>query len=228
MERDPSGGCANRELAESPLADRVEWATFSILSTAGRLDEEGFMDRIYSSLPRAQAPDEELVRACLSAYAQHRRARPLGTERTSRRASEDHARMIAACWPTTAIGLDYGSGSAGASRQRADRVGTARRPAARRRAAGLSAARDCAPGRALGAVDVIWYVRGQARLPLRGRVDRHARRRGAAPWRDASRPGSSRPASSSFPAERDELVRFKLERSPWLRARGRSARTGTS
>src|SRR6185369_16938623 len=27
------------DLAEQPLADRVEWATFTILSTAGRLDE---------------------------------------------------------------------------------------------------------------------------------------------------------------------------------------------
>ncbi|MGZ8563773.1 MAG: hypothetical protein ACXWWU_09155, partial [Candidatus Limnocylindria bacterium] len=29
------------ELSETPLADRVEWATFSILTTAGRLDENG-------------------------------------------------------------------------------------------------------------------------------------------------------------------------------------------
>ena len=57
------------ELAESPLADRVEWSTFSILSTAGRLDEQGFLDRIYALFPGLDSPDEELVRACLAAYA---------------------------------------------------------------------------------------------------------------------------------------------------------------
>jgi hypothetical protein len=55
-------------LAERPLADRVEWATWSILSTAGRIDEAGFLDRIYRLFPGLQAPDEELVRACLAAY----------------------------------------------------------------------------------------------------------------------------------------------------------------
>ena len=56
------------ELAERPLADRVEWATWSILSTAGRIDETGFFDRIYRLFPGLQAPDEELVRACLASY----------------------------------------------------------------------------------------------------------------------------------------------------------------
>jgi hypothetical protein len=54
------------ELDEAPLADRVEWATFSILTTAGRLDENGFLERIYVLFPGLEAPDEELVRACLA------------------------------------------------------------------------------------------------------------------------------------------------------------------
>src|SRR3990170_2879828 len=57
------------ELAESPLADRVEWAAVSILATAGRLDEAAFLERVYALFPGLQAPDEELVRACLAAYA---------------------------------------------------------------------------------------------------------------------------------------------------------------
>ena len=38
----------------APLADRVEWATWSILSTAGRIDEAGLLRPHLPALPRAR------------------------------------------------------------------------------------------------------------------------------------------------------------------------------
>src|SRR5690606_13393194 len=58
-EQHPQWWLRDPELAEAPLADRVEWATWSILSTAGRLDEPAFFDQVYRSFPGLQAPDEE-------------------------------------------------------------------------------------------------------------------------------------------------------------------------
>ena len=54
--------------AAVPLADRVEWAVFSLLSTAGRLSEAAFFDRIARLFTGHDLPDEALVRACLASY----------------------------------------------------------------------------------------------------------------------------------------------------------------
>ena len=69
--QNPSWWLREPELsADGTLADRVEWATFSLLTTAGRLDEVSFLDRIYALFPGIASPDEELIRACLAAYAE--------------------------------------------------------------------------------------------------------------------------------------------------------------
>ncbi len=59
-----------RDVAASalPLADRVEWAVFSLLSTSGGLSESAFFDRIATVFRGHDAPDEALVRACLESY----------------------------------------------------------------------------------------------------------------------------------------------------------------
>ena len=54
--------------AALPLADRVEWAVFSLLSTSGGLSEAAFFDRIAGMFQGHDAPDESLVRACLESY----------------------------------------------------------------------------------------------------------------------------------------------------------------
>ena len=51
-----------------PLADRVEWAVYSLLSTAGPLSEAAFLDRIAGLFTGPDLPDEALVRACLDSY----------------------------------------------------------------------------------------------------------------------------------------------------------------
>ena len=58
-------GC---EEGAAPLADRVEWAVFSLLSTAGPLSEAAFFERIATLFSGHDLPDEGLVRACLDSY----------------------------------------------------------------------------------------------------------------------------------------------------------------
>ena len=62
------GDARDREAAAVPLADRVEWAVYSLLSTAGRLAETAFFERIAALFAGHDLPDETLVRACLASY----------------------------------------------------------------------------------------------------------------------------------------------------------------
>lgn len=58
----------DRDGAAPPLADRVEWAVFSLLSTGGHLSESAFYERIATMFTGHDLPDETLVRACLESY----------------------------------------------------------------------------------------------------------------------------------------------------------------
>jgi hypothetical protein len=72
------------------------------------------------------------------------------------------------------------------------------------------------PGDALGAVDALWYVRG--RLVFLFEVEWTAMLGSAVLDRGRQIPPSEQQARFLvIPAERTELVRLKLERSPWLR-----------
>ena len=62
------GERADRESASIPLADRVEWAVYSLLSTAGPIAETAFFERVAALFPGHDLPDETLVRACLASY----------------------------------------------------------------------------------------------------------------------------------------------------------------
>ncbi len=59
---------AEIDAARLPLADRVEWAAFSLLTTSGGMSEQSFFDRVTSMFGGADTPDEEIVQACLEAY----------------------------------------------------------------------------------------------------------------------------------------------------------------
>ncbi len=212
----PSWWLREPELAERPLADRVEWAVWSILSTAGRIDEQGFLERIYRLFPGLQAPDEDLVRACLAAYVAPGELGSLGTNDDAAGRADDHARVIATL-------VDY-----------AHRLGLRAWVASRehdRRFEGSTLAGRLtdeerrvylplvirAPGEALGAVDVIWYVRG--RLSFLFEVEWTAMVGEAVLDRGRQIPvGKEQARFLVIPAERSDLVRLKLERSPWLRA----------
>ena len=204
------------DLAEQPLADRVEWATFSILSTAGRLDEPTFLDRIYRHFPGLQAPDEELVRACLAAYARPSESGQLHTDEQLSTRFDDHSRLLAQV-------ADYGHRlglRVWLSRREHDKVVDGRplieHLADDERRAYLPLIIR-APGEALSAVDAIWYVRGRFAFLLE--VEWTAMLGEAVLRRGREIPPSEHQARIVlFPSERTELVRLKLERSPWLRA----------
>lgn len=204
------------ELTETPLADRVEWATFSVLTTAGRLDEQGFLERIYALFPGLEAPDEELVRACLGAYAAVGEKGQLRIEEDLARRQEDHARIIGTL-------LDYGHrlglrswvGRHVHDRPYAGATLLERLRDDERRAYLPLIVR--APAETLAAIDAIWYVRG--RMAFMFDVEWTAMlgeiilRRGR-----QIEPTDQQARFCVFPGERTELLRLKLERSPWLRS----------
>jgi hypothetical protein len=213
---DPQWWLRDPELAESPLADRVEWSTFSILSTAGRLDEQGFLDRIYALFPGLDSPDEELVRACLGAYAASGERGQLRTDEELSRRLEEHARVIG-------LLVDYAHRlglKAWVSRREHDRPYEGatlldRLQDDERRAYLPLVIR--APAEVLGTVDAMWYRRG--RMAFLFEVEWTAMM-GEAILRRGRQipPGDQQARFLVIPAERTELVRLKLERSPWLRA----------
>lgn len=54
--------------AAAPLADRVEWAVYSLLSTAGPISETAFHDRMATMFTGHDLADDALIRACLASY----------------------------------------------------------------------------------------------------------------------------------------------------------------
>lgn len=204
------------ELAESPLADRVEWAAYSLLSTAGGLDERAFMERLFRLFPGISSPDEELARGCLAAYAAvGERGRLVAEDELARR-FDDHGRMIATL-------VDYGHRVGmrawiGRNEQRrmyaGSQLGTRLTDEERRAYLPLVVR---APADVVGEIDVLWYVRGRSALLFE--VEWTAMIGGAVLDRGRRIPVNDEQARFLvIPAERGELLRLKLSRSPWLRA----------
>ena len=210
------GDRADREAAAAPLADRVEWSVFSLLSTAGPLSETAFFERIAALFTGHDLPDETLVRACLESY----RDRSATSERLTTSddllaRSHEHTELLAAL--------------ADGGHRHGMQVWLGRREQTRRidgrplgswltererdaHLAGVSrAVEDVAD------VDCIWYVRAKVAFlwevewtamlgePL---LRRHAR----------IPPDDQLVRFLVIAPERTELVRHKLARSPLLRA----------
>ena len=204
------------DVAESPLADRVEWAAYSLLSTAGGLDEASFLDRLFRLFPGIASPDEELARTCLAAYARvGERGRLVAEDELSGRI-DDHARVVATL-------VDYGHRigmRAWIGRNEQRRVHGGRSLASllsdeERRAYLPLVVR--APAEVVGEVDVLWYVRGRSALLFE--VEWTAMVGRAVLDRGRRIPvGEQQARFLVIPAERGELLRLKLNRSPWLRA----------
>jgi len=205
----------DREAAAVPLADRVEWAVFSLLSTAGPISETAFYERIASLFTGHDLPDEGLVRACLDSY-RSLASTPDGliTSDDLLRRSQEHTELLALL--------------ADAGHRIGMRVWIARSEQTRRTAAGLLMDRLDAreqrvylggisrAGDALAEVDAIWYIRSKVALLFE--VEWTAmlgepmlRRHGRIP------PDESIIRFLVVAPERAELVRYKLERSPLLR-----------
>ena len=206
----------DREGAAVPLADRVEWAVYSLLSTSGPMSEAAFLDRIAGMFTGPDLPDEALVRACLDSYRSLASTTDhLFTTDDLIRRSQEHGQEIArlvdlghrmgfACW----IG----------ARQQSRRIGGVPlsdrlddRELAGPPYLGRIRAED------LDDVDVIWYVRGRAAFLWEVEwtamlSETVLRRHGRIP------PDDRLVRFLVILPERAELVRHKLERSPLLRA----------
>jgi hypothetical protein len=205
----------DREAAAAPLADRVEWSVFSLLSTAGPMSESSFLQRIAGLFAGHDLPDETLVRACLQSY----RSRASTAERIVTgddllRRAQEHAELIGLLADGGhRLGLSVWIGR----REQDRRLGRGRL------ADRLHDAEQRAPlsliSRAVeevAEIDCAWYIRGK--LAFLFEVEWTAmlgepilRRHARIPQDD----GTVR--FLVIAPERTELVRHKLERSPLLR-----------
>jgi hypothetical protein len=193
----------------------VEWATFSLLTTAGRLDETSFLDRIFALFPGTASPDEELVRACLGAYAQADDRGQLHHEEDLSVRVADHTRVLAAI-------IEFGHRlglRAWVSRREQERpwqqatLGDLLKEDERRTYLPLVIR---APAEVLGAVDALWYVRNRSSYLFE--VEWTAMLGEAVLRRGSQVPTSDQQARFLvIPAERTDLLRLKLARSPWAR-----------
>jgi hypothetical protein len=206
---------ADQAAAAAPLADRVEWAVYSLLSTAGPLSEASFFERIAALFSGHDLPDEALVRACLESYrSMASTADRLLTGDDLLRRTQQHAETIALLADGGhRLGMNVWIGR----REQTRKLGARRlgdwldEREHRAYLVQISRAVDD-----VAEVDCIWYVRGRAAFlfevewtamlgePL---LRRHARI----------------PTDESLvrflvvAPERTELIRHKLERSPLLR-----------
>ncbi|MEO7664639.1 MAG: hypothetical protein ABIV26_05880, partial [Candidatus Limnocylindrales bacterium] len=207
----------DRDAAAVPLADRVEWATYSLLSTAGPLAENAFYERIAALFSGHDLPDEALVRACLSSYRSPASTTDrLVTGEDVRRRTAEHTDLLAR--------LANGGHRLGMS------VWLGRREQGRHLGAGTladfldereravwlpSIAR--APEADLESVDAIWYVRGG--LTFLFEVEWTAMLGDVLLRRHARIPGEDRIVRMlAIAPERAGLLRHKLDTSPLLRA----------
>ena len=145
--------------AAAPLADRLEWAVFSLLGTEAAASEAALREGIGAMFAGSDTPDPWLVDACLKSYAEPGIGRPrLAAVDHLQRRTEEHATTIALL---AEVGHRLGLHVSIAPREQG------RRAAGRPLAANL-AADERGPGLAFlgraGAdaveqVDCLWYAR---------------------------------------------------------------------
>ncbi len=204
------------DAAAVPLADRVEWAVFSLLSTAGPISETAFYERIASLFTGHDLPDEGLVRACLDSY-RSLASTPDGliTSDDLLRRSQEHTELLATIADAGhRLGMRVWIGRREQTRRTREGLLVDRLNERERRAylGGISRASE-----ELAEVDGIWYIRGKVAFLFEvewtamlgeALLRRHAR----------IPPDDSLIRFLVVAPERAELVRYKLERSPLLRA----------
>ena len=211
------GERSDRDAAAPPLADRVEWAVFSLLSTAGPMSEHAFFERVSTMFTGHDLADEALVRACLDSY----RSPDSGPDRLAARddllvRSQEHTELVAALadaghragmrvWIST---REQGRRDPASGRPLGERLDTRERDAY---LGGISRAADD-----LAEVDAMWYVRNK--IALLFEVEWTAILSDALLRRHVRIGDDERIIRFLVIApERTDLVRYKLERSPLLR-----------
>jgi hypothetical protein len=202
--------------AALPLADRVEWSVYSLLSTAGRLSETAFNERIAALFTGHDLPDEALVAACLDSYRSMASTPDrIVTSDDLLRRSHEHSEIVA---DLVDIGHRLGMRAWIATREQVRRV------RGRYLADWLddSERRQGPPrvGRArpenVDEIDAVWQVRGRASFLFEVEWT-------AMLGEPLLRRGALIPSAEDIVRflvvvpERTELLRYKLDRSPLLR-----------
>jgi hypothetical protein len=206
----------DRNVAAQPLADRVEWAVFSLLSSAGHLTERAALDRTAAMFKGRDAPDGALVEACLASYLAPGSTPEAvtGFEQLETRTSE-HDRVIAML---ADVGHSLGMRVWIGKRQQTRRVD------GRPLGAWLDEAErevhlpliTWAPDGELDLVDCAWYVRRKATFLFE--VEWTAMLGEPVLNHHARYPEDDKVVRFLvIPPERADLVKVKLARSPLLR-----------
>ncbi len=211
--RDPRDEAA----AAAPLADRLEWAVFSLLGTGGSVPEAAIRARLDEMFRGAEAPDPWLVDACLASYGLPAPGDGRLVARDDLQArSHEHAELIGRL---ADLGHRLGLHVFIAPREQARRVdglplGAKLLPDEREPSLGFLG-RGGAD--ALDQVDCCWYVR--PRFAFLFEVEWTAMLGEPVLRRGRSIPPDERIVRFIvLPPERVDLLRRKLEGSPVLRA----------
>ncbi len=201
--------------AAVPLADRVEWAVFSLLGTGSGIAEGALRDRLASIFAGPDAPDPWLVDVCLASYATPGSGGRLISRDDLQQRSAEHSDTIAAL---ADLGHRMGLRVAISPREQPRRAGgvpLASRLARDEHNPALSFL-GRAGAEAVEAVDCLWYVRPRFaflfEVEWTAMVGEPLLRRGRAIPSD----GRVVRFLVTVP-ERTALLRAKLEHSPVLR-----------
>jgi hypothetical protein len=209
---------SDKDLADArpPLSDRLEWAVYGLLSTSSAMEEATFFERVTRMFRGHDTPDPELVRKVLESYRdpeEHQVTLRSIDKLTTRHA--EHGEIIGML-------TDYGHRLGlrvhvvEKERRRAYRggiVGDLLTDEEQRAYLPLIAAGDVAT---LESLDCMWYLRGKATFLFEVEWT-------ALLTEPLLKRGPRIPAADTVvrflvvPAERVELIRFKLAHSPLLR-----------
>ena len=206
----------DRSAASQPIADRTEWAAFSLLSSGSRLTERAAMERVTALFRSPDVPDRTLIEACLRSYIAPTSTPEavVGSDQLERRTA-DHDAVIATL---ADLGHRLGMRVWIGKRQQTHRV------AGRQLSDWLDDAERAvhlplitwAPDDELDRVDCAWYVRRQATFLFE--VEWTAMLTEPVLVHHARYPIDDKVVRFLvLPPERAELVEFKMARSPLLR-----------
>jgi hypothetical protein len=210
------GSEEDRSGAAQPLADRTEWAVFSLLSSSRQMTEAAVFERTTGLFQDRDVPDGELMRACLSSYSAPGSAPDeIATADNLERRSAEHDLMIAVL---ADLGHRLGTRVWIGRRQQLRRAGG--RPLADRLDVEereiVPTAIAWGPEAELERVDCAWYVRHK--MTFLFEVEWTAMLGDPVLVRHSRFPSDDKVVRFLvIPAERAELVRYKLARSPLLR-----------
>ncbi|MEO8273956.1 MAG: hypothetical protein ABI620_07805, partial [Chloroflexota bacterium] len=210
------GDRRDRDAAAVPLADRVEWATYSLLSTAGPIAEDAFFERIAALFTGHDLPDEALVRACLASYRSPASAPArLVTLENLRRRTDEHTELLARLANGGhAVGMRVWIGRRDQARRIGDR--TLGEFLDHREREPWFPTSTLVPKEDGEAIDCIWYQRGGSAFLFE--VEWTAMLGDVLLRRHARIPPDERMVRFlAIAPERRELARYKLETSPVLR-----------